>query len=93
MKKLIAILAVIALSSSIYAGCGTKVPVSGKLSDYNSETKTLTIGEQKVTLAATATITDADGKTVKIETLVGKNVDVSTDKHTKNAESVKAAKA
>ncbi|HQW30559.1 MAG: hypothetical protein KA152_10005 [Verrucomicrobiales bacterium] len=93
MKKLIAILAVIALSSSIYAGCGVKVPVSGKLSAYNAETKTLKIGEQSVTLAAAATITDADGKPVKIEDLVGKKVEVSTDKHTKNAESVKAAKA
>ncbi len=93
MKKLIAILAVIALSSSIYAGCGVKVPVSGKLSAYNAETKTLKIDDKDVTLAASATITDAEGKPAKIEDLVGKKVEVSTDKHTKNAESVKAAKA
>jgi hypothetical protein len=93
MKKLITILAVIAMSGSIYAGCGVKVPVAGKLSAYDAEKKVLTIGEEQVTLAASATIKDADGKDAKIEDLVGKDVEVSTDKHTKKAEEVKAAKA
>ena len=93
MKKLFSILAVIAMSGSLYAGCGVKVAVNGKLSAYDAEKKVLTIGEEKVTLAASATIKDADGKDAKIEDLVGKNIEVSTDKHTKKAEEVKAAKA
>ncbi len=55
MKKLLAILSLVALSGSIYAGCGVKVP--------------------------------------KIEDLKGKKVTVSTDKHTKKGEEVKADKA
>ena len=90
MKKLFAILSIVALSGSIYAGCGVKVPVSGELSAYDAEKKVLTIGEEKVTLAASAKITDAEGKEVKIEDLVGKKVTVSTDKHTKKGEEVKA---
>lgn len=93
MKKLLAIVFTIAISAASYAGCGLKVAVEGKLTAFDAEKKTLTIDKQTVTLAASATITDADGKAAKIEALVGKNVNVSTDKHTKKAESVKAAKS
>lgn len=93
MKKIIAILALVAMSGSIYAGCGVKVPVAGKLSAYDAEKKVLKVGDQEVTLDASAKVTDADGKKVKIEDLVGKSVEISTDKHTKKAEEVKAAKA
>ena len=43
--------------------------------------------------SAAAKVVDADGKEVKIEDLVGKKVTVSTDKHTKKGEEVKADKA
>jgi ribosomal protein L18E len=93
MKKLLAILSLVALSGSIYAGCGVKVPVSGELSGYDAEKKQITVGDQKITLDASAKITDAEGKSVKIEDLKGKKVTVSTDKHTKKGEEVKAEKA
>jgi ribosomal protein L18E len=93
MKKLFAILSIVALSGSIYAGCGVKVPVSGELSAYDAEKKVLKVGSEEITLAAAAKIVDADGKEVKIEDLVGKKVTVSTDKHTKKGEEVKADKA
>jgi hypothetical protein len=38
-------------------------------------------------------VTDADGKEAKIEDLVGKEVTVSTDKHTKKGETVTVKKA
>ena len=93
MKKLLAILSIVALSGSIYAGCGVKVPVAGELSAYDAEKKEITVGTEKITLDASAKITDADGKVVKIEDLKGKKVTVSTDKHTKKGEEVKADKA
>jgi len=93
MKKLLVVLSSLALAGSLQAGCGVKVPVSGELSSYNAETKVLKVGEQEVTLAAAAKITDADGKEVKIEDLVGKKITVSTDKHTKKGEEVTADKA
>ncbi|MBU6180080.1 MAG: hypothetical protein KGR69_10465 [Verrucomicrobia bacterium] len=93
MKKLLAILSLVALSGSIYAGCGVKVPVSGELSSYDAEKKEITVGGQKITLDASAKITGADGKSAKIEDLKGKKVTVSTDKHTKKGEEVKAEKA
>lgn len=93
MKKLLAILSIVALSGSIYAGCGVKVPVSGELSSYDAEKKVLKVGSQEITLAASAKVVDADGKEAKIEDLVGKKVTVSTDKHTKKGEEVKAEKA
>ncbi len=93
MKKLLAILSLVALSGSIYAGCGVKVPVSGELSAYDAEKKVLKVGDTEITLAASAKVLDADGKQVKIEDLVGKEVTVSTDKHTKKGEEVKAVKA
>ena len=93
MKKLFAILSLVALLGSIYAGCGVKVPVSGELSAYDAEKKVLKVGDTEITLAASATVLDADGKKAKIEDLVGKEVTVSTDKHTKKGEEVKAVKA
>jgi ribosomal protein L18E len=93
MKQLLTIAIALTMAGSAYAGCGLKVPVNGKLSAYNKEKKELKVGEQAITLEATAKITGADGKTAKIEDLVGKEVTVSTDKHTKKAESVSEKKA
>lgn len=93
MKKLFATLSLVALSTAIHAGCGVKVPVSGELSAYDAEKKVLKVGSAEITLAASAKIVDADGKEIKIEDLVGKKVTVSTDKHTKKGEEVKADKA
>ena len=76
------------ISGAAYAGCGTKIPVEGTISKYDAEKKMFTIGTKDITLDASATVKDASGKRAKLEDLVGKEVMVSTDKHTKKAESV-----
>ena len=93
MKTLLTIAFALTMAGSSYAGCGIKVPVSGKLASYDKEKKEIKVGETAITLAATVKITDADGKEIKIEDLVGKEVTVSTDKHNKKGESVTAKKA
>lgn len=93
MKTLLTIAFALTMAGSSYAGCGIKVPVSGKLASYDKEKKELKVGETAITLAAAAKITGADGKEAKIEDLVGKDVTVSTDKHTKKGESVTVKKA
>jgi methionine-rich copper-binding protein CopC len=93
MKHLLSFALALTLTASAHAGCGVKVPVSGKVASYDKEKKELKVGEQAITLAATVKVTDADGKDVKIEDLVGKEVTVSTDKHNKKGESVTAKKA
>ena len=93
MKHLLTVALALTMTASSYAGCGVKVPVSGKLASYDKEKKELKIGEQAITLAAAAKIIGADGKEAKIEDLVGKEVTVSTDKHNKKGESVTAKKA
>ena len=93
MKHLLTFAVALTMAGSAYAGCGVKVPVSGKIASYDKEKKEVKVGEQAITLAATVKITDADGKEVKIEDLVGKEVTVSTDKHNKKGESVTAKKA
>ncbi|MCB1078325.1 MAG: hypothetical protein KDM64_10915 [Verrucomicrobiae bacterium] len=90
MKKLIALVLALGLSGAAYAGCGVKVAVDGKLSKFDAEKKELTVGKQTITLAASAVVKGADGKEAKIEDLVGKEVNVSTDKHTKKAEAITA---
>ena len=92
MKHLLSFALALTLTASAQAGCGVKVPVSGKVASYDKEKKELKVGEQAITLAATVKVTDADGKDVKIEDLVGKEVTVSTDKHNKKGESVTANK-
>lgn len=93
MKQIIATIALLAFAGSAFAGCGVKVPVNGELTSYDAEKKALKVGDQTITLAADASVTDAEGKKAKIEDLVGKKLEISTDKHTKKAESVKVAKA
>ncbi len=93
MKTLLTAVFALTMAGPACAGCGIKVPVSGKLASYDKEKKELKVGEQAITLAANAKITGADGKEVKIEDLVGKEVTVSTDKHTKKGESVTVKKA
>jgi ribosomal protein L18E len=93
MKRLLTFAIALTIAGSAYAACGIKVPVNGKLASYNKEKKELKVGEQAITLEATAKIIGADGKEAKIEDLVGKEVTVSTDKHTKKGESVTAKKA
>lgn len=93
MKHLLSFALALTLTASAHAGCGVKVPVSGKVASYDKEKKELKVGEQAITLAATVKVTDADGKDMKIEDLVGKEVTVSTDKHNKKGESVTAKKA
>ena len=93
MKKLLTAALALTMVGSAYAGCGLKVPVSGKIASYDKEKKELKIGDQAITLAATVKVIGADGKEAKIEDLVGKEVTVSTDKHNKKGESVTAKKA
>ena len=81
MKHLLALAVALTMTGAAHAGCGIKVPVTGKLASYDKEKKELKIGEQAITLAAAAKIIGADGKEAKIEDLVGKEVTVSTDKH------------
>ena len=88
MKKLITITMAVLVAGAAYAGCGTKIPVEGKISKYDAEKKMLTIGTKDITLDASVSIKDASGKRAKLEDLVGQEVMVSTDKHTKRAESV-----
>ena len=93
MKTLLTVAFALTMAGSSYANCGIKVPVSGKLASYDKEKKELKVADQAITLAAGAKITGEDGKEVKIEDLVGKDVTVSTDKHNKKGESVTAKKA
>lgn len=93
MKHFLSLAIALTMIGSANAGCGIKIPVSGKLASYDKEKKELKVGEQAITLAAAAKIIGADGKEVKIEDLVGKEVTVSTDKHNKKGESVTAKKA
>jgi len=92
MKHLLTLAIALTLTGAAHAGCGTKIPVAGKLAAYDKEKKELKVGEEAITLAADAKIIGADGKDAKIEDLVGKEVTVSTDKHTKKGESVTAKK-
>jgi len=93
MKKLLTVALALTMAGSAYAGCGVKIPVTGKLDSYDKEKKEIKIGKEAITLAATVKIIGADGKEAKIEDLVGKEVTVSTDKHNKKGESVTAKKA
>ena len=88
MKKLTTIALTLMMAVASYAGCGIKVPVTGEVKSYNAEKRQITIGTEAITLAATAKITNAEGKEVKASDLVGKTVTVSTDKHNKKGESV-----
>ncbi len=88
MKKLLTLAIALTMSGAAYAGCGVKIPVTGKVDSYDKEKKELKVGSETITLTASAKITDAKGKEVKIEDLVGKEVTVSTDKHNKKGESV-----
>lgn len=90
MNKFLTLAIALTMTGAANAGCGIKIPVVGKLASYDKEKKELKVGDQAITLAASAKITGADGKEVKIEDLVGKEVTVSTDKHNKKGESVTA---
>jgi len=88
MKKLIIFSVAICMTGAAFAGCGDKIPVEGELSEYDAEKKILKVGRKEITLAASVQIKGADGATVDIKELMGKEVLVSTDKHTEKGESV-----
>ena len=98
MKTLITLAIAVCFAGSVYAGCGKKIDVKGKLSAYDSEKKELTVAgkkdteDKKVTLAATYVVKDDKGAEVKLEDIIGKRVSISTDKHTKKAEAVTVIK-
>ncbi len=89
MKKLLAILTIVAVSAgSSFAACGKKVTDEGKLTSFNAEKKELTITTadgKTVTRVLTPSTTGAD----KAADLVGKSVKVVSE-HNK-ADSVTGA--
>ncbi len=89
MKKLLAILTIVAVSAgSSFAACGKKVTDEGKLTSFNAEKKELTITTadgKTVTRVLTPDTTGAD----KVADLVGKSVKVVSE-HNK-ADSVTGA--
>lgn len=93
MKKLLTLALTVMFAGASYAGCGIKIDVAGEAKAYDAEKKTLTVGTEVITLAATAKITNAAGKEVSAKDLVGKQVTVSTDKHNKKGESVTEKKS
>jgi hypothetical protein len=88
MKKLIIFSVAIGMTGAAFAGCGDKIPVEGKLSEYDAEKKVLKVGSKEITLAASAEIKGEGGASVEIKDLMEKEVLVSTDKHTGKGESV-----
>lgn len=99
MKKITILALAFCLAGAAYAGCGTKIDVTGKVTNYDAEKKELTVAagkkdapeEKKITLEATVAVKDDKGAEVKIEDLVGKRVTVSTDKHTAKGEAITLA--
>jgi hypothetical protein len=90
MKKLLGLLAMVALTFSAQAACGKKVTDEGTLKSYDAEKKTVVIekaGGKTSTVTLTPTTTGAD----KVADLVGKSVKVVSE-HGK-ADSVAAAAA
>ncbi|MCB1063776.1 MAG: hypothetical protein KDN20_12740 [Verrucomicrobiae bacterium] len=85
MKKILALMAVVALAAgSAYAGCGKKVTDEGKVTSFDADTKALVVelkGGKSATLTATPT-TEAkskDGKKTELADLVGKSVKVVSE--------------
>ncbi len=88
MKKLIIFSLAIGMTGAAFGGCGEKIDVEGKLSEYDAEKKVLKVGSKEITLAASAQIKGVGGAAVEIKDLLEKEVMVSTDKHTGKGESV-----
>jgi len=94
MKKLlIAAIAIISLAGVVEAGCGKKQTDAGTLSSFDKDTKSLVVSVdgKEVTLTATkkTVAKDADGKETDLDSLVGKEVKV-TSEH-KKVDSVEAS--
>lgn len=85
MKKLLALVAAIAISASAaYAGCGKKVTDAGNLSTYDADTKAIVVEladgkKAKLTVTPATEYKAADGKAVKAEDLIGKDVKVVSE--------------
>jgi VCBS repeat-containing protein len=78
MKKVLAILATVALALHAEAGCGKKVTNEGTLKSFDTETKKLVVvaaDGTSATIALTPTTTGAD----KVSELVGKAVTVVSE--------------
>ncbi len=96
MKKILALVASLALAGAVHAGCGKTVENKGSLSGYDADSKTIVVKdadgkEAKLTLTPTSKITDKEGKEITIADLDGKNV-VVVSEHNK-VQSVKEAAA
>ncbi len=83
MKKILAILASLAIAGAAHAGCGKTVENKGSLSKYDATAKTIVVKEgdkeATLTLTPTSTVTDKDGKPVEITALEGKDVVVVSE--------------
>jgi len=84
MKKILAILASLAIAGAAHAGCGKTVENKGSISKYDAEAKSIVVKdaagkEATLTLTPTSAVTDKDGKPAKIEDLAGKDVVVVSE--------------
>ena len=84
MKKILAIIASLALAGAVYAGCGKKITSVGKLDSIDAKLKTLAItpaskDKKGLRLTKKTKITGADGKIVKIEDLKGQQITVISE--------------
>ena len=85
MKKFLALIAAIAVSASAaHAGCGKKVTDAGNLSKYDADTKAIVVKladgkKAKLTVTPSTEYKGKDGKAVKAEDLVGKDVKVVSE--------------
>ena len=86
MKKILTLIAALAMTVSVNAGCDKKVTTKGTLSDYNAQAKTITVkaGKKNVKLKLTSSTKGDPAK------LKGKLVTV-TSEH-KKVDSIVAAK-
>ena len=84
MKKILAIIASLALAGAVYAGCGKKITSVGKLDAIDAKKKTLAItpaskDKKGLRLTKKTKITGADGKIAKIEDLKGQQITVISE--------------
>ena len=84
MKKILALIASLALTGAVYAGCGKKITSVGKLNAIDAKKKTLAItpaakDKKGLRLTPKTKITGANGKAVKIENLKGQQITVISE--------------
>ncbi|CAN5135678.1 hypothetical protein BH23VER1_BH23VER1_34170 [soil metagenome] len=91
MKYILTIIAALSVAlSGAYAACGKKVDNVGTLKSYDETSKEIVVEtdgkEAKITLTPDTETKDKDGKEIKIDDLIGKEVKVVSEH--KKADSV-----